>query len=339
MSSSSVATKRASLIRGVLGDPPGRVWCPLLTPYRVSSEAVRVDADRLGRHMRSIEAFVGGLLIAGSTGDGWDMDDGQFGEVVEIAAGSADTPKMIALLGATTENVLARAKIVQGMVSGNAPAVAVCPPVGEEHNEEAIEMHYRMVLDTVPGPVALYELPQVTKNHITGRLLERLAGEYARVIMLKDTSGEDVIAGAGADYGGVFLVRGAEGHYATQLIEGGGRYNGLLLSTANTFGRQLAEIVALVEAGDRARAVAVSDRLTVLVDMLFDTVADVPFGNAFANANRAVDHLLAYGKRWADAEGPFAFDGQAIDRPVIGRIAELLRAQGLLPAAGYLGGA
>ena len=332
--------ERASLLRRVLGEKPRRLWCALLTPHRRIAGGVEIDLPHLQAHVRSIGRYVGGFLIAGTTGDGWDMNDKQFARIVEEAADDTvfptGVPRMIGALAATTKAVLARAKIVTSIMTTPQPLFALCPPVGANHSEEAIEKHLRTILDALAEPVSLYELPQVTKNHVTPRILERLARRYPRIIMLKDSSGEDAVATAGLDYGGVFLVRGAESDYARHLVQMGGRYDGLLLSTANNFSPQLAELMTRVESGERDKALALSDRLTVQVGRMFEAVGELPFSNIFANANRAMDHLLAFGSRWSQERGPFSFGGEAIDPDRMKRLADVLRQENLFPTRGYM---
>lgn len=340
MSDQAVSQRRLALIRERLGNPPARLWCALLTPYRQVNGRLEIDAEHLTAHLRTIAPYVGGLLVAGSTGDGWDMSNDQFRRLVELTADETIVPrripKLYGILGATTEIVLEKARIARSVVGEAEAMFTACPPIGEHHSLDTIEAHYHRVLDTLKAPISLYELPQITRNHVAPELLQRLAARYPHLVMLKDTSGADAVATAGLDYGGVFLVRGAESDYASHLKPMGGAYDGLLLSSGNTFTAILSQILTAVEQGRREEALSHSKRLTEVMTRMLSAADGLPFGNMFANGNRAVDHMLAHGEKWRDVSGPYAFTGQAIDRQVMEQIEVVLKDENLLPKKGYM---
>jgi 4-hydroxy-tetrahydrodipicolinate synthase len=74
------------------------------------------------------------------------------------------------------------------------------------------------------------------------------------------------------------------------------------------------------------------------VQALFATVQDTPSGNPFSNANRAVDHLLAYGRTWRQQPLPLLLSGSLLPEALIATVESLLEATHLLPDQGYLVG-
>ena len=196
---------------------------------------------------------------------------------------------------------------------------------------EEIEAGLARVLD-LGLPTALYQLPQVTQNEMSPEVVARLATRYPRFFLLKDSSGPDRIARSPQRPARVYLVRGAEGDYARWLKGTGGPYDGLLLSTANCFAEELAQLVAEVEAGETARADARSQRLTQVVQAVFDLAAGLPSGNAFANANKAMDHCFAYGPAAEEFDPPLLHSGLRLPREVILATKEILFRSDLLPA-------
>jgi hypothetical protein len=81
---------------------------------------------------------------------------------------------------------------------------------------------------------------------------------------------------------------------------------------------------------------ALSQRLTAAVDAVFGIVASVPDGNSFANANKAMDHFLAYGPRAETTRPPRLHAGSRLSVEVIRATGEVLSRFGLMPAKGYL---
>ncbi len=78
-----------------------------------------------------------------------------------------------------------------------------------------------------------------------------------------------------------------------------------------------------------------SDRLSRLVEDIFTRAAALG-GNAFADANRAVDHIAAFGAGWRTASPPVRGDGTAMPAAFIATVEYLLSEERWLSAAGYL---
>ena len=206
----------------------------------------------------------------------------------------------------------------------------VCPPRGADLTQEQILASLEEVLQ-LQYPTALYQLPQVTENEISPAAFLQLVERYPNLYLLKDTSGQDWIARAGIDPGGVFLVRGAEGGYSRWLKSAGGPYDGLLLSSANNFASQLAEVERLVDAGQREQADALSNRIEQVVSRCFEIVAGVPLGNPFTNANKLLDHVLAYGAEAVRQPPPVLHGGTRLPRELIEPVMAALQEQHLFP--------
>ena len=314
-----------------------RLWCPTLTHFRAAHEP---DADRIRSHLAALAPYVRGILVPGSTGEGWEMSDGDIRDLLGIVLDAAAALKVRVLIGVlktSGDEMLAGLDAMESLREH--PAVAgftICAPKGAEFSQETIRTAVARVLDR-GWPIALYQLPQVTQNEMTPETVAALAEEYSNFILFKDTSGTDRVARSGLDFGGVFLVRGAEqGGYAPWPRAAGGPYDGFLLSTANVFAPQLALMLGLIESGDIAAAQALSSKLTELVSATFELVAGFPHGNAFANANKALDHCLAYGEDKIRIAPPLLYSGVRLPAAFIEQAGLLLRDSGLLPKRGYL---
>jgi dihydrodipicolinate synthase/N-acetylneuraminate lyase len=336
-------------MREMIGPAIPRLWCPPITHYAADGT---IDIARTASHWRTIVAHVGGFLVPGSTGDGWEMSESEIAGTLTVATDLAvdlgtrvligvlrtDVPSMLAVL----ESILADLKRAAGtgdtleaMQRRNVAAFTICPPKGADLSQQAIQSGLETVLN-LGLPTALYQLPQVTENEITPDTFRYLAAKYDNLLLFKDTSGDDRVALADRDQGGIFLVRGAEGDYAHWLREAGGCYDGLLLSSANCFAPQFGEMIALLESGEVTAATALSARIAAAVDAAFNAVADLPDGNPFANANKAIDHVLAYGPNAMSVAPPRLHAGSHLPREVIAAVITGLAENGFTPTKGYL---
>jgi dihydrodipicolinate synthase/N-acetylneuraminate lyase len=295
---------------------------------------------------------VGGFLVPGSTGDGWEMTDDEITEVLKTATDLAVEFNAYLLVGVLRASLDAMLDVIDrtlrrlmdetgtddaftALEERHIAGFTVCPPQGDHLSQTEIRQALTEVLE-LGCPTAIYQLPQVTGNEISVTVFQELAARYPNFILFKDSSGQDRIPTSDRGESGVFLMRGAEGNYAQWLHEDGGCYDGLLLSTANCFSSKLGQLITWLEAGRTKEAEALSERLTNVVDAAFAAVTDLEAGNAFANANKAIDHFMAYGPKATDIEPPLLHAGIHLPHHVIIKVGEILEEADLLPAEGYL---
>jgi len=347
---------RHELIQRVLPAAEFPLWVPLLTHYRQEQDRLAIDMARMQRQAAEVGRSIRLWMLAGTTGDGWDLSETQFDALLRFSLSAAfrrlDARTLIGVLRPTTAEVIARIErlrqwlgltmmtpledTVAAVAAQGLVGVTVCPPVGKAITQADIWAHYRRVCAAARMPVVVYQLPQLTGNTIAPETLSQLVADHPEIILFKDSSGADMIAQHGLP--DLCLLRGAEGDYAPKLKSFGGGYDGFLLSTGNTLGPQLRTLVDHVRAGRQAEALVVSAELTQLVQALFAAVQEAPSGNPFSNANRAVDHLLAYGPAWRQQPLPLLVSGARLPEPLIAKVESLLEAAHLLPDKGYLAG-
>jgi 4-hydroxy-tetrahydrodipicolinate synthase len=319
-----------------------RLWVPLLTQYRRQESTVEIDPDRVAAHLTFVRPWVRQFLLAGSTGDGWEMSLEQLLVLVRLTSRPdlfKGTRFLVGALRPTTEGVIEWARAIENTIAemktpaGEFRGLAVCPPVDANASQPDIVRHYERVLAATSSEIAVYQLPQVTHCSIEPDTMRALAGN-PRITMFKDTSGKDAVALSG--FTGPRMVRGAEGDYV-DMLQPTGLYQGWLLSTGNAFGSHLRRMLDLLEADRREEALAISRVLTVVVNEMFAAAAKLPFGNPFSNANRAVDHLWAYGSGWANAPAPLTISGNELPKELLETASDIVGRFPVLPERGYLG--
>ena len=325
------------------------MWCPSLTHY---DEGGAIDGPRIAAHLRHLSPYVKGLLIPGSTGDGWELTERETNRLLDIALDQARELELHLLIGAlktdaqqalnaihdAVERLKSRAQerdAERALAKMRVCGFTVCPPRGKELSQEEIARALVSILET-RRPIAIYQLPQVTQNEIGPELASSLAARFENFILFKDTSGADRVALSGKSLEGVFTVRGAEGDYARWLNAAGGPYHGFLLSAANCFARELHQIIQDISSGRLDAARHTSERLASTVREVFALVASLSDGNPFANANKAMDHFFAHGPRAASVPPPRLHAGSRLPAEIIRATGEVLSRLGLMPAKGYL---
>jgi dihydrodipicolinate synthase/N-acetylneuraminate lyase len=323
------------------------LWCPSLTHFTDQGE---VDRARMRAHLKFMHPHVQGFLIPGSTGEGWEMSDGEARKLLDIMIDEirgvgahlligilkTDVNQVRATLNDTAAWLKARTgapDTVESLAQSSVCGFTVCPPSGSELSQSEIQSGLESVL-SLGLPVSLYQLPQVTQNEMSDATVRALAAKYPNFYLFKDTSGIDRVAASG--FRDAFLVRGAEGDYASHLTAAGGNYNGFLLSTANCFGPQLSAMIENVQRGRKEEAQAFSQKLSALCDEVFDLAGKVGYGNAFTNANKAMDHFFAHGPGAAQVTPPRLYSGNRLPKELLEAAGAALKRHGLMPETGYL---
>ncbi len=352
----SAHDQRQSIVETIFPDGIPQLWCPLLTHYRDTGGSL--DPQRVRAHLRYLAPVVKTFLAPGSTGDGWEMSPQRQDELIALLlelSAELDLKLMIGVLrsgrGEARDAIVAKTAELLGeghswelgtiAAELNALRVSgftVTPPKGSALTQSQIYSELAAVGE-LGVPVAFYQLPQITENEMAPETVAELAARYPGFYMLKDTSGADRVAMAAHehDYQGLFLVRGAERDYAAWHRRAGGPYDGFLLSTVNCFAHPLAEILTALREGCHETARSISVRISAVAEELFSAAAELPFGNPFSNANRAIDHVFAYGEQEAlTREPPATISGNRLPHALIERAAQALQREGFDTRTGYL---
>ncbi len=341
--------QRHALMHSLFPTGIPRLWCPMLTHFHADG---RIDEQRMRAHLEHLSPYVQGLLIPGSTGEGWDLDDARVRELLTVTTQAArewgaklligvlrrDLDSMLAVIQSTVNwlcDETGKATGTTAMLAANVVGFTVCPPTGPGLSQETIRESLAAVLE-LGHPTALYQLPQVTQNEMAPECVAELAANYPNFYLLKDTSGADRVVLSGVDLQGVFLVRGAEGQYSRWARAAGGPYDGFLLSTANCFARELAEVMDMATAGHVDDAARLAQRIENAVEACFLLVRDFPAANPFTNANKIVDHVMAYGAGAWNQDPPYLHNGQQLPAELVKQAEEILQQQDLTPPYGYL---
>lgn len=342
-------TDRAALLNALFPDGVPRLWSPSLFFYDSTGG---FDRARQEAHLAFMARHVRGLLIPGSTGDGWEMGDEEAVAALDIAIDFA-TPRGIDLLagvlrpdaasmGALLDRILAHVtrragtdSLPQAFAACRLRGITVTPPTTRAPLSQSAIVNALAPIFARGLPMALYQLPQVTGNRMEPETVAELATCCPNIILFKDSGGTDEVASSGLLPAELVLLRGAEGDYARWHAALGGPYDGFLLSTANAFPDRLAAILNALRDGDAEKARADSTLLSAVVADAFAAVEGLADGNAFTNANKLLAHAMAFGPDAAAATSPRLHAGSTLPPQAITRVLETLRRNHLLPARGY----
>ena len=340
---------REALIRRFFQEGIPRLWCPTLTHFSTPGQ---LDEMRIRKQWEYLSPYVKGVLVPGSTGEGWEMNDDDILQLLGVILDIAGATGIRVLIGVLKTDVSAMLESIEAtmiylkdrtglqrnedvLLASHVVGFTVCPPKGSQLSQSTLTEGLTEVAQ-LGLPLAVYQLPQVTGNEMTAETIEALAGQFPGFFLFKDTSGTDRVALSDLDFNGVFLVRGAEGSYHRWQVNAGGPYHGFLLSTANVFASQLTAVQTMLDVGQVDQAATLSGRISRVVEGCFRLVEDFPSGNAFTNANKVLDHIMAHGEEALEMDPPLLYSGIRLPGIFIEHAADLLHQEELFPVQGYL---
>jgi 4-hydroxy-tetrahydrodipicolinate synthase len=345
----NIRQSRCEIVQRHFPEGIPKLWCPALTHF---SRQGCLDEMRTRHHWQHLSPYVKGVLVPGSTGEGWEMNDDDIQKLLKVILDIANVTDIRVLIGVLKTDLASMLECIdatlaflkhrtgidqtdEALLASNVVGFTVCPPKGTQLSQAAL-VDALTVVAKRGVPLAIYQLPQITGNELTAETIQTLAARFPGFYLFKDTSGNDLVARSSLDIHGIFLVRGAEGEYHRWLTNAGGPYNGFLLSSSNVFAEQLTAIRSMLDEGKAHAAAALSERIGRVIDACFSLVKDFPAGNAFTNANKILDHIMAFGEKGLHRDPPLLYSGVRLPVEFIEHAAALLRQEELFPARGYM---
>lgn len=238
----------------------GSVVTAMVTPFH-SDGALDLDgAVVLADHL--VNAGSDGLVLAGTTGEGPVLTDGEALELFRAVAGAVNVP-IIASTGSndTAHSVAFTRSVADIGVDG----VLVVTPYYNRPSVAGLSAHFRTVAASTDLPVVLYDIPHRTGRRIGSELLIELAHQVPNIVGVKDSTG-DVAAAARvvADTPESFEVYSGDDALLLPLLSVGGV--GIVSVAGHWAAATLAELVASFQAGDLDGARSANHRLAESYD-------------------------------------------------------------------------
>jgi 4-hydroxy-tetrahydrodipicolinate synthase len=215
-----------------------------------------------------LAAGVTGVVVAGTTGEGYALDARERAEVLaevrSIVAGRV--PVLVGVGGTATGAAVAQAAAaLDGGADGlMIAAPAYCLPTGEE-----LGRHVLRVLEEAPLPTVLYDYPARTGVQFGVEALD-LVAHHPLVVGIKEASGDLARIDLLRDrYGDALSIVCGSDTLALHYLESGS--DSWIAGFANALPAEHVEMLAAVQRGDLAAARLVADRLDpILADVEHD---------------------------------------------------------------------
>lgn len=302
------------------------LWFPPLTYYK---EGGVIDTDKMTVELSKIYPYSKGVLVPGSTGDGWVLGQEEQELLLRFFLNGFSFGRFSIMIGAlkstadeTISSIERWCEILRVESGKNQDAAAMaaldvkafvfCVPAWLDDREAQLREMGR-ILD-IGLPMAFYQLPLVTGVTVDPTVIAELADRYSNLIVAKDSGGKDEMAKSGLLKDRLMLLRGAEGDQTDMITGSGAIYDGMLLSTVNCFAREHSELMQGIRGysgyGD-------------VISEVFAAVTD-PVSNPFSDTVRAICYAKEYGEE-ASAIDIYCYNGDTLPAELVAEAAASLR--------------
>jgi 4-hydroxy-tetrahydrodipicolinate synthase len=284
----------------------------MITPFDAHGGLDLDGAVTVARHLAGSGSD--GLVVAGTTGEGPVLTDGERIELFRAVIGAVDVP-VIASTG--TNDTAHSVMLTREAEASGADGVLVVTPYYNRPSPAGLSAHFRAVAEATDLPVVLYDIPMRSGRRIGSALVVELAREVSNIVAVKDATG-DVAAAASvvAESPAGFEVFSGDDSLTLPFLSVGGV--GVISVASHWAGGLFGELVDSYRSGDVARAIIVNQQLAE--SYRFESTEEYPNPVPAKAACRSLG-LPAGQCRLPNAPAPEALDDQA--RAVIAKLSRL----------------
>ncbi len=250
----------------------GAIVTAMITPFDDRGAVDLAESQRLARWL--VDRGNDGLVVAGSTGEGQTLDDGERADLwraVKDAVG--DTAAVIANAGtnATRESVAA----ARAAAAAGADAILAVVPYYNKPTQRGMLLHFGAMAQATPLPLIVYNIPGRTAANMLPETLFELARRHQNVVGVKESSGDLKQIGtvlAGRRDG--FRLWAGDDHLFLPCLSLGA--DGVVGVASHLCSPQFRRMYDAYRAGRVQEAAQIHASLLPLIDALFSVSSPIP---------------------------------------------------------------
>lgn len=283
----------------------------LITP---TTEA-GVDYDALGRLIDwQIEKGIDALVIAGTTGEGKTLSDGEHREVLRFSADRiAGRVPMIA--GTGSNDTAYAVSLSRAACECGADALLVVTPYYVKATQGGLVRMYNMIADAATKPLILYNVPSRTGVNIEPATYAALA-DHPNIAGIKEANGDiSKIADTAELTEGKLAIYSGNDDQSIPILSLGGK--GVISVLSNLLPAETSAMCHMFLDGDATGAARMQLHYLPLIHALFSEVNPIPVKAAMAEMGFCENYLRMPLTPIEDAHKE--------------RLFALMRAEGLIP--------
>lgn len=227
----------------------------MVTPFDERGALDFDGARTLARYLTSHGSDA--LVVAGSTGEGSSLTDGEKLDLFACVAEATSAPVIAGSTFANTEQSIALTKQVAGT---GAQGVLATTPAYARPSQAGLAAHLGAVAESTVLPVMIYDIPARTGRKLQAATTIGLVEKHVNVVALKDASGElPVAAHVKSSLGDALDLYSGDDAWTLPFMAIGAV--GIVSVAAHWAGPEFTAMVGAAATGDWARAQALNEVL------------------------------------------------------------------------------
>jgi len=256
------------------------VLTAMATPF---DEAGAIDLDagrRLATHL--LEHGSHGLIIAGSTGEGATLTDGETIELLQAVRKEVGDDVLL-IVGTGTNDTRHSCELTRMAADASADASLVVVPYYNKPNRAGIRAHFETVAAAVPDlPMVMYNIPSRVIINADVELLGELAA-VDNIVAVKQANDDEL-----GPIEGLAVLAGNDNTFLRVLEFGGA---GVIGVATHVVGDQMRAMWDAAQENDLNRAREIDAELAPIYRDLFVTTNPIPLKAALEMLGLAPDRL------------------------------------------------
>lgn len=252
------------------------VCTALITPFYKG----KIDYEALQNLIEmQIEAGVGAILLAGTTGESPTLSLGEHTELVSFAARQI-AGRLPLLAGCGSNSTTRACELASAVAESGADALLAVTPYYNRSNDRGIVAHYHALADATEKPLILYNVPARTGFSLTLSHYRELA-EHPSIVAVKEASPDlSLLGNLCAECSSSLDVYTGNDHHTVSAMRLGA--SGVISVYSNVFPRKMTEICRLCAAGDWKLAYARQKQILGQMQALFWESNPIPVKHVMA---------------------------------------------------------
>ncbi|MDI9309880.1 MAG: 4-hydroxy-tetrahydrodipicolinate synthase [Limnohabitans sp.] len=238
----------------------------LVTPFK---KDFSVDVDALKRIVNYvIEGGVEYLVVLGTTGESATLSKEEKNLIIQtiVSENAGRLPLVLGVGGNNTSEIVEELKTRD---FSNFQAILSVSPYYNKPTQEGIYQHFKIIAQTSPVPVILYNVPGRTGSNMLPETVLRLANDFKNIIGVKEAASDMVQAMRIIQHKPKdFLVLSGDDMIALPMILAGG--DGVISVIGQGYPKEFSEMVRLGLERKVDEANALHYRLMDSIDMIFE---------------------------------------------------------------------
>ena len=233
----------------------------MVSPMNLDGSVDLDGAQRLAAHL--VDNGHDGLVVNGTTGESPTTTDAEKIELVRVVV-EAVGHRAHVIAGAGSNNTAHSVESARAAEKAGAQGLLIVTPYYNKPPQEGVLAHFTTVADATDLPVIVYDIPGRTGTPIHTETLVRMAA-HPRIVAVKDAKGDLFAASEVMSQTDLQWYCGDDALNLAHLTQGA---VGIISVVGHLAGRQYAEMVAAVAAGNLPRAIEIHRQLIPAVNAI-----------------------------------------------------------------------